>query len=102
MNSSMWVPLGGIWLVGMLLVALVARSRSIRFRLSAAVDIAAFACVSIAVIAGMAVLSERSPELLGIPSTWMSLGWCLVCLRGLVILKGWHESKQTQTAADAT
>ena len=54
MNSTIWGPLFGIWLLGMFIAALVLRTRSIRYWLTTAVDLAVFSGVSIAVLAGMA------------------------------------------------
>lgn len=90
MNISIWPPLIGIWVLGMLVAAVVVRTRSIRFWVTTAVDLAGFAAFSVALLAGVAALGERSQELLGVPSDWVVFAFCLVALRGLLILKTWH------------
>ena len=102
MNSTIWAPLVGIWLFGMFVAAIVVRTRSIRYWLTTAVDLAVFAGLCIAVVAGMTTISERSQELFGVPTAWVHLAWCLVCLRGLLILKNWHEHGKARAIADAT
>ena len=102
MNSTFWGPFFGIWLLGMFIAAIVVRTRSIRYWLTTAVDLAVFSGVSIAVLAGMATLAERSQELLGVPTDWVNIAWCLVCLRGLMILKNWHERGKARAITDAT
>ena len=102
MNSNMWAPLFGIWLLGMLMAAIIARTRSIRFWLTTAVDLAVFSFLITAALAGMATLSDRSEELLGISTDWINIAWSLVCFLGLMSLKSWHDRGKFSETAEKT
>ena len=102
MNSTIWGPLVGIWLFGMFVAAIVVRTRSIRYWLTTAVDQAVFSFLITAALAGMATLSDRSEELLGISTDWINIAWALVCFRGLMSLKSWHDQDKFSETAEKT
>jgi len=81
----------------MLVAAVLTRTRSIRFWVTAAVDLAVFAACCIGLLTGVAALAERSQELLGVPADWVIFAFCLVGLRGLLILKTWHGRSMPRT-----
>lgn len=100
MTNSLWVPLVGIWVMGMLIAAVVVRTLNLRFWMTTAIDLAVCAVISIATLAGIAALAERSQDLLGVPSNWVILAFCLAFLRVLLILKSLHERGKIRSAED--
>ena len=87
MSNSLWAPLVGIWVLGMLIAAVIVRTLNLRFWMTIAIDLAVCAVASIATLAGIATLAERSQDLLGVPSVWVFFAFCLAFLRVLLILK---------------
>ena len=91
MSNSLWAPLVGIWVLGMLIAAVIVRTLNLRFWMTIAIDLAVCAVASIATLAGIATLAERSQDLLGVPSVGVFFAFCLAFLRVLLILKSLHE-----------
>lgn len=102
MSNSLWAPLVGIWVLGMLIAAVIVRTLNLRFWMTIAIDLAVCAVASIATLAGIATLAERSQDLLGVPSVWVFFAFCLAFLRVLLILKSLHERGKIRYAEDTS
>lgn len=94
MFSSVWAPLGLLWLMCFGVVCFLFRTRNVVRLVGWALEccwIVAFVAI---VMIGAVALEEWGSDVLGVSKDFIGVGICAVFVRGLFLMKKSHESCQ--------
>lgn len=101
MNNSLWIPLMGIWCIGMVISLMIVRDHTVIRWLGIAGDLFVFSFLSTATILGAAWIVENSERSFGMPKQWMSMILIAILLRALFLLVAHHRQGETDQHSES-